>query len=193
MSSEEINNFIWVYLPFVFQLCLIFYIVHIINIQLKHRLNYLGIIPRNPRGLFGIIFSPFLHGDFSHLFANSLMFIVLGGFMMFYGKAIFLFASLMIILLSGLLTWLFGRRAIHIGASALIMGYWSFLLTNAFIYPNLRTVAIAIVCALQLGYLVFSMLPSKEKKVSWEGHLFGFISGIVTSFLLPYVYVYLFY
>ncbi|MCF6765312.1 rhomboid family intramembrane serine protease [Thiotrichales bacterium 19S3-7] len=179
------------HLPVLLAILAFMWMIHIINISVDYRLNVFGVIPRRRIGLFGIICSPFLHGDFGHLLSNSLMFLILGMLVISYGLYLFIVASILIIVLSGILTWLFARKAIHVGASSLIMGYWSFLLVLAYFYPSAFTIFVAGICILQLGYLVYSLMPTGAR-VSWEGHVFGFISGIITCFLLPLVMPYLY-
>jgi len=155
-----------------------------INKMLGYRLNYWGIIPRTGRGVIGIFFSPVLHGDANHLFFNTFPLMVLACFVLTGGRTLFWQVTLTIILLSGVLIWLFGRRAIHIGASALITGYWGYLLINAYNQPSLMTIALAAVCVYYFGGLFFGLFPSEEK-VSWEGHLFGCLAGIAANYLYP--------
>ena len=158
------------------------WVVHLINYLLKYRLNYLGIYPRHPLGIFGIVFSPFLHGNAAHLIVNSIMLAVLMTLVLMGGRPTFYCASAMIILISGGLTWLFARPGLHIGASSLIMGYWGYLIVNSYQHPSLLTIIIAIVCLYYFGGMFMNLFP-RDKKVSWEGHVSGFIAGIVTSFL----------
>lgn len=157
------------------------WVIHFINISLNHRLSRFGIIPRKAKGLIGIIFCPFLHGDANHLIINSFMFFMLGLLLAVNGLFIFTLMSILIVILSGLLTWGLGRNAIHIGASSVIMGYWGYLLVQIFMRPSQVNIAIGAVCLIQFGQLVFSLLPG-EKKVSWEGHLCGFLSGVFLSY-----------
>ena len=165
---------------------LLLWTIGFINWLLGYRLNYLGIIPRNFFGLIGIATSPFLHGGFNHLFFNSVPLFILAEFMLANGRKNFIQVSAFIILTSGLATWLLGRRAIHIGASSLIMGYWSYLLVDAYYQPSILTIGLAIVCLYYFAGFIFSLFPS-QKHVSWEGHLFGFLAGIAASywFYLP--------
>ena len=160
------------------------WILQLFNKLLGYRLNYLGIIPRRRRGLFGIFFSPLLHGNANHLFFNTLPLLVLACFVLVGGQLLFWKVTITIILLSGILIWLFGRRAIHIGASSVIMGYWGYLLINAYHQPSLMAVVLAIICIYYFGGLVFGLFPSEEK-VSWEGHLFGCIAGVAANYLFP--------
>lgn len=160
------------------------WILQFVNKLLSYRLNYLGIIPRTSRGLIGIIFSPFLHGNANHLFFNTFPLLVLACFVLVGGQPFFWRVTVSIVLISGFLTWMLGRRAIHIGASSLIMGYWGYLLVNAYHQPSLMTIVLAVVSIYYFGGLFFGLFPT-EKSVSWEGHLFGCIAGIVTNYLFP--------
>lgn len=145
-----------------------------------------GIRPRELSGLIGIPFSPFLHRDFSHLLANTLPFLVLGWLILVQGElrgaGDFYTITVTILLIGGIGTWLFGREAIHLGASGLIFGYIGFLLISGYDGPTLLTVGFAAIVFLMYGNQLWSMLPSShESTVSWEGHLFGFAGGVVAG------------
>lgn len=159
------------------------WLIHVLNILLKHRLNLLGIYPRTLHGLIGIPCAPWLHGDFNHLFFNSIPLYVLANFALLGGVFVFYKVSIVIITISGLLIWLFSRRGLHIGASALIMGYWGYLVTNAYYHASIVTVFIVIVSLYYFGGLLSSLLPSSEAEVSWEGHIFGFIAGVAANYI----------
>jgi membrane associated rhomboid family serine protease len=142
----------------------------------------LGIRPRQPLGLLGIAFSPLLHRDIGHLVANTLPFLVLGWLVLLQGATNFYSITVTILLIGGLGTWLFGRDAIHLGASGLIFGYIGFLLISGYIGPTLLTVGFALIVFLMYGNQLWAMLPrSSETATSWEGHLFGFAGGIVAG------------
>jgi membrane associated rhomboid family serine protease len=158
------------------------WIVHFINVLLRYRLNILGVYPRSVWGLIGIPCFSFLHGSFNHLFFNSIPLIVLINFMLLSGMQKFIHISLVIILISGAALWLFGRRAIHIGASCLVMGYFGYLLVNAYQHPSLLSIILALVCLYYFGSLLGGFFPSQEK-ISWEGHIFGFIAGLAAVYL----------
>lgn len=145
-----------------------------------------GIRPRQPIGLLGIFFSPLLHRDIGHLIANTLPFLVLGWFILVQGElqgsGNFYIITITILLIGGLGTWLFGRNAIHLGASGLIFGYIGFLLINGYAVPTLLTIGFAIIVVFMYGAQLWSMIPSSdENTVSWEGHLFGFVGGITAG------------
>lgn len=171
-------------LPLVLGLMGGLYLLHLLNFLLRYRLNIFGILPRHPWGLLGILFSPFLHANFNHLFFNSIPLIVLVSFIMLYGFDTFVCVSAIIIILGGLGTWLFGRKGIHVGASGLIMGYWSYLLVNAYQQGTALSIALASVCLYYFGGLIFNLFPM-EVKSSWEAHIFGFVAGLIAAFVWP--------
>src|SRR5260221_386805 len=119
-------------IPFTLTMILGLWVIHFINIILGYRLNILGIYPRHVLGLIGIPCFSFLHGSFNHLFFNSIPLFVLINLVLVEGIQKFFCVSETIILLGGMAVWLFGRRALHIGASCLIMGYWGYLLSHAY-------------------------------------------------------------
>lgn len=147
----------------------------------------LGIRPRQLTGLVGIFCSPLLHRDFGHLIANTVPFVVLGWLILLQdrlqGNGNFYIVTLTILVISGLGTWLFGRDAVHLGASGLVFGYIGFLLVNVYATgPTLLTIGVAILVFWMYGSQLWGILPSsKENMISWEGHLFGFIGGIVAG------------
>lgn len=157
------------------------WVIHFINYALHYRLNVLGILPRHPFGLIGIVTSPFLHGHFNHLFFNSIPLFLLLPLVLAPGFHAFLLITANIFLLGGLATWLFGRKAMHVGASGVIMGYLGFLLMQAW---HQRSASALIVGAIALYYcssLLLSLIPQDEK-TSFEGHIFGFAAGIATAY-----------
>lgn len=166
---------------FTLSLLAILFFIQITNWLLHYRLNYFGIYPRSLHGLIGIICSPFLHGNFNHLFFNAIPLFLLINLVLLQGSATFFSVTFSIILISGLLLWLIGRKAIHIGASMLTMGYWSYLLVNILHQGFAFAVILGIVCVYYLGGMVLELFPG-EKGKSWEGHLCGFIAGILTAY-----------
>jgi len=165
----------------------ILWAIQIINLLTKYNLNNLGIRTRSIRGLSGILFSPFLHGGFNHLFFNTIPLFVLSDLVLLEGHVVFYYVSCTIIILSGILTWLFGQRGIHIGASGLIMGYFGYLLAKAYFHITGTTIILAGICLYYFGGLVLSLFPGAKKNVSWEGHIFGLLSGIFVAYYLPHI------
>lgn len=165
----------------------IFWIVFIVNaFVFGGRLNSFGILPQRLIGLRGIVFAPFLHGSFYHLVSNTAPFVVLGWLVMLRGINDFYFVSVISAVVGGLGTWVIGRPySVHIGASGVIFGYFGYLLFRGYFEKSFIAIAISIVIATTYGGLIWGVLPTRTY-ISWEGHLFGFIGGIIAAkFLAP--------
>jgi membrane associated rhomboid family serine protease len=151
----------------------------------RHGLDLFGILPRNAIGLRGILFAPFLHSGFAHLMANTVPLIVLGWLIMAQGIGDFVFVSVICMVVGGLGTWLFGASALHIGASGLIFGYVGFLLARYYFDRRLSSGIIALLVGCTYGSVLWGILPSTPG-ISWEGHLFGFLGGILAARLIKF-------
>ncbi|MGK0338716.1 MAG: membrane associated rhomboid family serine protease [Candidatus Azotimanducaceae bacterium] len=154
--------------------------VEFLNGLIGHRLNVFGIFPRRLESLPGILFWPLLHGGYGHLIVNTTPLLVMGFFVALRGVRTFVFSSLLILILAGLGVWLFGRPAFHIGASGLVFGYFGFLVALAWFERSLFTFSIACLVLFYYGGIIFGILP-RDEFVSWEGHLFGLLAGIVAA------------
>ena len=151
---------------------------------LRRGLNALGIVPQSFIGLRGILFAPFLHGSFYHVLANTAPFIVLGWLVMLRNIKDFYFVSAISALVGGLGTWLIGRPcSVHVGASGVIFGYFGYLLFRGYFERSFVAIAISLAIAITYGSLLWGVLPTRSY-ISWEGHLFGFIGGIIAAKLL---------
>jgi membrane associated rhomboid family serine protease len=150
--------------------------LEIIDAIVGQPLNDWGVVPRTATGLLGIPLSPLLHGGFPHLVSNTIPFAVLAFFTLLRGPKNFAMATGFIVLVGGLLVWLMGRSASHIGASGLIFGYFGYLLAAGFFERSLKSILLAVLVGLLYGGMIFGVLPS-QPGVSWEGHLFGALAG----------------
>ncbi len=145
-----------------------------------------GIHPREVSGLWGVLLSPFLHGGFGHLIANSGPFVVLGCLVRGRGKVPFLEASAVIIVVGGLGTWLTGgAHSNHIGASGLIFGWLGYLLLAGWYERSMVTIATSVVVGVIYGGMIWGVLPTRPG-VSWQGHLFGFLGGWLAAKLIAW-------
>jgi membrane associated rhomboid family serine protease len=146
-------------------------------------LDSLGIIPRTLIGLRGILFAPLLHANFAHLAANTIPFLILGWLVMVQRRGLFAAVTLVVALIAGIGTWLFGQgHTIHIGASGIVFGYFGFLLLWAFYRRSLGTILLAALLLVFYGSLLWGILP-QGNGISWQGHLFGLIGGGVAAYL----------
>lgn len=155
----------------------------VFRLGLRSTLDLYGIIPRNPVGLRGILFAPFLHGGFPHLISNTVPFIVLGWLVMARETSDFFWVSLISALTSGLGTWLFGSSGIHIGASGVVFGYLGYLLLRGYFERSVISIAISLFVGTLYGSLLWGVLPIRYG-ISWEGHLFGFLGGVLAAWIL---------
>jgi membrane associated rhomboid family serine protease len=141
-----------------------------------------GILPGSFNGMPGILFAPLIHANIKHLFSNSLPLLFLGsGIIYFYRNSSYK-VILIIYLGTGILDWIFARKAYHIGASGIIYGFVTFLFFSGIIRRDTRAIALALLVTFLYGSLIWGILPV-DSSVSWESHLFGSIMGIFCAFL----------
>lgn len=158
------------------------YAIFVISRAFPHLL-VLGIWPRKLYGLPGILFAPFLHVNFNHLFFNSIPLVILSNFLLVNGLHYYLMATLSIACISGLCIWCFAKPGIHLGSSAVVTGYWGLLVANLYVQGTLMALMLGIVCIYYFAGIFLGVFPG-EKGVSWEGHLFGLLAGIGTSYIV---------
>lgn len=142
-----------------------------------------GIISRNVDGLWGILWSPFLHGGWGHLMANTVPFLILGFLAMAGGIRQWLLVTAVIWLVGGFGVWLIGPdRTSTIGASGVIFGWLTFLLVRGFFARSGRQILLALALLFFWGGLLWGVLPSSPN-VSWQGHLCGAACGVLAAWL----------
>ncbi len=141
-----------------------------------------GIRPRSLSGLDGVFFAPFLHTSWSHLVSNTVPFVVLGAVLAVERAARFGSVFLLTAVGSGLGTWIIApSNTVHAGASGVVFGLLGYLLVRGVFDRKAKSIAIGVAVLLFYGGLVWGVLPTNPR-VSWQGHLFGFISGIVVAY-----------
>ena len=161
---------------------IIIWSVKLFEIVFDYDFTEYGVLPRKFNGLIGILFSPLIHSDVNHLLNNSLPVIILCllifNFYSQIAKKIFIY----LYFISGLWLWCIGRESFHIGASGLIYAMASFLFFSGILRKNSQLSAVALLVIFIYGGLFWGLFPI-HKNVSWEGHLTGFIAGILVSFI----------
>ena len=152
--------------------------------QVAFDLDRHGIEPRQLDGLDGILFAPFLHGGFGHLIGNTVPFLVLGAAIALSGLARVAAATVIIAVVGGLGTWLAAPSGTtHIGASGLVFGYASYLVARGAFTRSLAQIAMGLVVVVVWGTtLLRGLVP--ETGISWQGHLFGALGGILAAWLV---------
>ena len=152
------------------------------EIRFGLNLKTFGIYPRKIQGLIGIFSSVFIHSSLSHLYQNSIPLFVLSVALFYFYKPLSWKIIFLGIVFSGILTWCIGEKGYHIGASGLIYVLMSFLLFKGLLSKHKRLIALSLVVVFIYGGMIWYIFPVKEK-MSWEGHLSGFIVGLLFALL----------
>lgn len=148
------------------------------------RLDEYGIEPRDTDGLVGVVAAPFLHAGFGHLAANTVPFLLMGFAIALGGALRVLAVTAIVALVSGLGTWLIApENTLHIGASGVVFGYATYLLARGLLNRNMLEIAIGVVVAVVWGSALLAGLEPQQG-ISWQGHLFGAIGGVVAARVL---------
>jgi len=162
----------------------VMWVIEFGNLVTRDAFEGLGIRPRTPDGIWGILFAPFVHANFAHLVANTVPFLVLGWMVALRGLREFLLVTFLVMLIGGGAVWLLGRpSSVHIGASGVVFGYLGFLLARGFFERSAQAIVLSLLALFLYGGALWGILPSSGR-ISWEGHLFGFLAGIGAARLL---------
>jgi membrane associated rhomboid family serine protease len=143
-----------------------------------------GIQPRDVDGLDGVLWAPFLHDGFEHLIGNTVPFLLLGVAVALGGIARVAAVVAIVALVGGLGTWLVApENTTHIGASGLVFGFAAYLVARGAFSRSLAQIAMGLVVVVIWGTtLLRGLVP--ETGISWQGHLFGAIGGVLAARLL---------
>lgn len=157
------------------------WLVKLVDTIFPADLNQLGIQPRTLRGLPGIFLMPFLHGGFGHLLSNTIPLAILLGLTVASRHNPWPVIAA-IVIGGGVLLWLLGRNASHVGASGLVFGLVAYLITVGIREKQLASLAVAVLVGIIFGTtLISGIIPRFGSEVSWDGHLFGAISGVLVG------------
>lgn len=158
--------------------------IEILDTIFRGYFDRFGIQPRRVAGLPGVLASPFLHLGFSHLISNTVPFLTLGGMVLIGGRKVFITATLLIMVVGGLAVWTFGPGGSnHVGASGLIFGYLGFLLARGIFEKSIVWIVISVCLLLLYGGMLKGVFPG-QVGISWQGHLFGFIAGVLAAWVM---------
>ncbi len=158
--------------------------LEVVDVASGHRLDQLGIEPRDPDGLIGVATAPFLHAGFGHLASNTVPFAALGLAIAFSGLARLAAVTVIVMLVGGLGTWLLAPGdTVHIGASGVVFGYASYLIVRGIFNRSPGELALAAVVVMFMGgALIGGLVP--RSGVSWQGHVFGALGGVAAARVL---------
>lgn len=185
-----------------FVLSIAFVAIHLVQYYGEVNMNSIfGLKPRSLQGLFGVIFSPFLHGSFSHLMSNipSFFFLTWALFYMYkpIAKKVFTWGWV----ITGVWTWIFAQSGNHVGASGMVYFLVIFLFFSGLIRKEKSLISLSLVVVFYHAGIIWGVVPWENLigeeiwrltpeqlrmvyKVSWEGHLMGAITGAILAFYL---------
>ncbi|NVJ89197.1 MAG: rhomboid family intramembrane serine protease [Flavobacteriaceae bacterium] len=163
-------------------LVMLIWFVYWIEIKFGLNFNKFGVYPRNLIGFRGVFLTHFIHSNVNHLFNNSIPLFVLISSLLYFYKDVAFKTLLLGSFFTGLLTWLIARDSYHIGASGVVYMLFSFIFFSGIIKRHYRLVALSLIVIFLYGGMIWYILPIK-KGMSWEGHLSGFLIGLIFAFL----------
>ncbi len=165
---------------------IVIWIVFLFESTTEYNLIRFGVLPRDINGLPGILTSVFIHGGIGHIASNSIPLFVLGCMLFYFYKKIAKPVFIWLWLISGIWLWIGGRNSsehatYHIGASTLIYAFASFLFFSGVFRRHLRLMVVSALVVFLYGSIMWGILPIKTE-ISWEGHLFGTIAGVLVAY-----------
>lgn len=172
------------FFPILFVLFL--WLIYLIRIFTHFNFAKFGVLPREISGLHGILTSVFVHENLDHILSNTFPLLVLGSMLFFFYQKIAKQAFVWIWIISGIWLWIGGRNhpiypTYHIGASTLIYGLATFLFFSGVFRRHLRLMVVSALVVFLYGSIMWGIFPLKDE-ISWEGHLFGAIAGLLVAF-----------
>ena len=177
LKNESLNlNVLLVPIGLTFLIWLVF----AIEIRYNFNFNTFGVYPRRVKGILGILLSPFIHSNISHLYSNTFPLLILSSALFYFYNRIAVKVLVLGLFLSGISTWLIGRPSYHIGASGIIYMLFSFIFFKGIITKHYRLIALSLLVVFIYGSMIWYTMPI-EKGISWEGHLSGFVVGGMLS------------
>lgn len=178
MKQTNVLKFTPDVIIFPFAITITLWIVFWLEIRFGVKFSKMGIYPLKLEGLRGILLSPFIHGSLKHLFNNSVPLLVLTTSLFYFYRNIRWRVFILGALFTGVFTWFLGRPAWHIGASGVIYMLASFLFFKGILSKKYQLIALSLIVVFLYGGMLWYLLPI-DPKISWEGHLSGFIVGFL--------------
>jgi len=181
MGDEKTRDGRFDGLRIVLGMVTVMWVLEVIDQLADNRLDQYGIEPRDADGLIGVAAAPFLHGGFDHLVGNTVPFLLMGFVIAAQGAARVVAVTVIVGAVSGLGTWLIApEHTIHIGASGIVFGYATYLLSRGFFNRSALELGVGALVAVVYGSaLLGGLVP--EDGVSWQGHFFGAVGGVIAA------------
>jgi membrane associated rhomboid family serine protease len=160
------------------------WILEVIDVASGNALDDFGIMPRSVPELIDVVPASFIHFGFGHVAANSVPLLVLGFLAALGGLRRFVAVCALIIVADGLGVWLISPDNTNTaGASGVVFGLFGFLVVSGFVERRLLGVAAGVLVAAIWGGAILGGIAPTETGISWQGHLIGLVTGVVSAFL----------
>ncbi len=131
-----------------------------------------------------MVWAPLLHSGWEHLAANTVPLLVFGFLILLAGLARWLAVTAVVWVVGGVGVWLTApENTLHLGASVLAFGWLAYLLVRGFFSRSPGQVAIGLVLLFLYGGVLWGVLPG-QPGISWQGHLFGAVGGVLAAWWL---------
>ncbi|OOV34884.1 hypothetical protein BV61_01995 [Candidatus Synechococcus spongiarum LMB bulk15M] len=178
-------------LPATLDFVALLWIVHILRLVL----SFLGLFSRQASaqifgihpggsvtGLWTVFSAPLIHGDWGHLLGNSISLLILGSLVgLHQGRGQLWQVSIVSALVSGSGIWLIApHNTVHVGASGIVFGYLGALLSTGWFQRRPLGILLSVVSLVLFHEMVPGLFPGAPG-VSWQGHLFGFLGGVLAA------------
>jgi len=167
-------------------------IIQAINWSTDYRLDQYGIEPRTWSGLLGVLFAPLLHGSWGHLWSNLVPLVIMGTLITLSSMRQFIAVTVLVWLVSGLGVWLVAPAGtITVGASGIVFGWLAFLIARGIWTRSWQHILLGLVLLAVYGSIFWTGIIKVAAAditgvvtVSWQGHLFGALGGVLAAFLV---------
>lgn len=157
------------------------WVIEIVNSASGGDLTDDGIRPRQLGGLWGVLWAPLLHANFTHLESNTIPLLVLGFLVLLGGLVRFGMVTATVWLVSGIGVWIVGgSNTVVVGASGIAFGWLAYIIVRGVFTRSFVQLALGVVILVIYGSLLWGVLPG-QPGVSWEGHLFGALGGVLAA------------
>ncbi len=168
-------------------------LVQVVNSLMSYRLSADGgIVSRSLPGLVGVVTAPLLHASWGHLLSNLVPLVIFGFLLMLGPVRQFIAVTVLVWLLAGLGVWVVGpAHTVTVGASGLVFGWLAYLVTRGVFTRDVGQIAVGVVLLVVWGGVFWTGIIKVAAAditgvvtVSWQGHLFGAVGGVLAAFLV---------